>query len=192
MGPPVGKVVKGEFHNEGRSAPPEEDAVQHHPGGRQDEKGKQNQHPGDRQCGPAEEGRRQEGDDRQARCAGHQGGQENGQQAGPPGFNHPRPQNRRDVAPEAQEQGQEGLPVQPHPVHHAVHHVGRAGHIAHVLQKGQRREEEGQDGQEDQHGSHATENRRRSGAPPARSAQQGSAQPIPPPPVSPTKSSSRF
>ena len=52
-------------------------------------------------------------------------------------FKRARGHNRRDVAPETDQHGQEGLAGQSDGTHEPVHHEGSTGHVAGVLEHGQ-------------------------------------------------------
>ena len=150
-GPGVGDVVEGKFHNERGVDAFEEDPIEQHPAHGQHRQVDRHQPPGDEGGLPSKEGRRQEDDDGHAGGAGHQRGQLDGEQPGPPILDDAGAHHGGHVAAKAEEEGQEGLAVQPHQVHKAVHHVGCPCHIAHILQQAEEGEEEDEDGQEGEH-----------------------------------------
>ena len=88
---------------------------------------------------------------------GTSGRDQDGQQAGLFGVDHPRAHHCRHVAAKTEEERQEGFAVQAHQVHEIVHHVGRAGHVAHVFQQAEGGKEDHHDGQEGQHRAHPAE-----------------------------------
>jgi hypothetical protein len=91
-----------------------------------------------------------EGEDREARGAGDEGGEKHRQEPGLSRLDDADAQDRRDIAAEPDAHGDETLAVESHEVHEPVHDEGGPSHVPHVLEECQGGEEDQEDREEGQ------------------------------------------
>ena len=135
-------VVERELHHEGRGLAHKERMLQEQ--AREDGQDDAGEVDGEdhRAAGRAEEGRAEEGVDRQTRAAAHEGRHEDGEQTIAAVAQRARGHDGRHRAPEAHEHRHEGAARQSQETHEAVHHERRAGHVTGVLEQREAQEDE--------------------------------------------------